>query len=59
MEIKSELMLRGSTAGPRQGELALRGWNGSGTPCREKMVSFADASTGSPNLIFEPSKSTP
>ena len=32
MEIKSELMLRGSTAGPRQGELVLRGWNGSGTP---------------------------
>jgi len=29
MEIKSELMLRGSTAGPRQGELVLRGWNGS------------------------------
>jgi len=32
MEIKSELMLRGSTAVPRQGELVLRGWNGSGTP---------------------------
>ena len=28
MEIKSELMLRGSTASPRQGELVLRGWNG-------------------------------
>ena len=28
MEIKSELMLRGSTASPRQGELILRGWNG-------------------------------
>ena len=32
MEIKSELMLRGSTAGPRQGELMLRGWNGPATP---------------------------
>ncbi len=28
MEIKSELMLRGSTAGPRQAALVLRGWNG-------------------------------
>ena len=32
MEIKSELMLRGSTASPRQAELVLRVWNGDATP---------------------------
>jgi LacI family transcriptional regulator len=31
MEIKSELMLRGSTASPRQAELVLRVWNGDAT----------------------------